>query len=182
MYSLNVSDLHWCIYCTSLSSYPARCSVFPPPDLSQWVFIPFISIPFIFGYASLMAAILSAFYISSFLISCLLPFSKQSDIKQSNFDLFFLRCTHCLSSALTGFKYGSPSVSWCMHEILCPFLWFVSLNISPSVSTVSLSVSFCPRRRRFPPLYLLKDATPLSLNCCVYFLLDVIAYYPIINR
>ena len=51
----------------------------------------FISITFIVGYASLITDSFSFVGISSLLMSFLLPFSNNYDIKQSIFALLFLR-------------------------------------------------------------------------------------------
>ena len=97
MYSLNVSDLHRPVFlfiCTYILIYAVQ----PPP-----------------GYEIMVVYILYLNYFH-YLYIVFSPSQKNSDTKQSNFSLFFLRCTNCLPIALTRFKYGSSFVSWYMHE------------------------------------------------------------------
>ena len=96
------------------------------------------------------------FDILSLLISFLLPLSKSSDIKQSNFSLFFLMCTYHLLSDIIRFKDGSLFL-WCMHAFLCQFFWFISLNASPSSSMVYSSISFFPTGAGFHPCLFWKN-------------------------
>ena len=128
-----------------------------------------------------MAASLSSFDILSLLMCCILPFPKYYYIKQSNFDLFFIRCTYCLPSDLMGYRYGSPFVSWCIHAFP-PLLRFFSLNVAPYAFIIYLYFAFFPNQRKFTPFSFLKHNISISINICSCFLSDVIAYHPIRNK
>ena len=97
-----------------------------------------------------MSASLSAFDILSFLISCFLPFSGNSDIKHYNFPIF-VRCKYFLPSALTRFRYGYQFISWCINVFLGPLFWFISLNVAPSASMILCLLLFPPTGLGFLP-------------------------------
>ena len=110
------------------------------------------------------------FDILSLLISFLLLLSKSSDIKQSNFSLFFLMCTYHLLSDIIGFKDGSPFFMVYACIFVSIFLIYKSQCLSFFIHGLFIYFFF-PNWRRFPPLSFLKKYIPQS-DFFVCFLSD----------